>query len=222
MVAANAYSSTPYSPATGLSTFIRDAGAARTGRLIINSNQLGGLNVGDTITGMAFRMYNGLTGTYTGATWASYDIRVGAAVAPNASTTTFATNFIGASTLVQTGALTMSGFTQTNTGSTPNAWCNDIVFSTPYVYTGGHLAIEVRHTGSNITNPANAFLEAVGATGVGSGTDYISYTATGETATTGALNTFTMTRLTYSSVPEPATMALLGAGALALLRRRKK
>ena len=222
LVAANVYASTPYAPATGLNTFIRDSGNARTGQLIINSNQLAGLNVGDTITGMAFRLYNGLTGTYTGANWTSYDIRIGESVAPSASTATFATNFVGATTLVQTGALTMSGFSQTTSGATPNAWCNDIVFSTPFIYTGGHIAIEVRHTGSDIVNPANAFLESVATTGIGSGTDYISYTATGNAATAGALNTFTMTRLTYSSVPEPATMALLGAGALALLRRRRK
>ena len=37
-----------------------------------------------------------------------------------------------------------------------------ITFQTPFLYTGGHVAIEVRHTGSNITNnAANDFLEAV-------------------------------------------------------------
>ncbi len=222
VVVANNYAATPYSPATGLNTIIRDTGQARVAQLLINSNQLGGMVAGDSINGVSFRLYNGITGTYTGATWASYDIRVGQGVAPSAGVTTFASNFTGGSTLVQTGALTMSGFTQTNTGATPNAWSNVISFTTPHVYTGGHLILEFRHTGSGITNPANAFLEAVGTAGVGYGTDYRSFTAVGATATVGAQATFTMARVSYTPVPEPATMAALGLGVVALIRRRRK
>lgn len=222
IVAANLYANSPYSPANGLNTVIRDSGAARTAQLIINQNQLGGMAPGSRITGMAFRLYNGATSTYTGATWTSYDIRFGQSVAPNAATTTLATNFVGGSTLVQSGGLTMTGFTSGASGATPNAWQNTINFSTPYVYTGGHLIIEIRHTGSNIVNPANTFAEAVGAAGVGYGTDYTSFTATSNTATTGALASFTMTKLVYTPVPEPATMAVLGFGALAVMRRRRK
>lgn len=222
IVAANFYATTPYSPATGLNTVIRDLNAPRTAQLIINKNQLGGMAAGSIITGMAFRLWNGAVSTYTGATWSSYDIRVGESVAPNAATTTFATNFVGSSTLVQTGALTMSGFTSGASGTTPNAFCNTINFSTPFVYNGGHLAIEIRHAGSNITNPANTFCDAVATTGVGYGTDYTSFTATGNTATVGAQATFTMTKLSYTAVPEPATMAALGLGVAALLRRRRK
>lgn len=221
IVVANQYASTPYSPGTGLNTLIRDTGNARTGQLLINSNQLSGLNVGDKITGMRLRLWNGATSTFTGATWASYDIRIGEGVAPSAGSTTFASNFVGGSTLVQTGALTMSGFTSGNTGTTPNAWCDVIDFQNDYTYTGGHLVVEVRHTGSNIVNPANSFLEAVATTGIGYGTDYRSFTATGDTATVGTQATFTMVSLETMAVPEPATMAILGAGALALIRRRR-
>lgn len=222
IVAANQYATTPYAPATGLNTVIRDTGQARTAQLLINQNQLGGMQVGSIITGMAFRLWNGAVSTYTGATWTSYDIRVGEGVAPSLGSTTLASNFVGGSTLVQTGALTMSGFTSGASGSTPNGWCDTITFTTPHVYTGGHLIVEIRHTGSNITNPANAFAEAVATTGIGYGTDYRSFTATGNTATTGAQATFTMTKLSYTAVPEPATMAALGLGVAALLRRRRK
>jgi PEP-CTERM motif len=221
VVAANLYANTPFSPASGLNTVIRDTGQARTAQLLINQNQLGGMTAGSIITGMAFRLWNGATSTYTGATWTSYDIRIGESVAPNLATTTFASNFVGGNTLVQTGALTMSGFTSGNTGATPNAWQNTIAFTTPHVYTGGHLLIEIRHTGSNITNPANTFAEAVTTAGIGYGTDYRSFTATGNTATTGAQASFTMTKLSYTAVPEPATMAALGLGVAALLRRRR-
>lgn len=221
IVAANAYANTPFSPASGLNTVIRDSGNARTAQLLINQNQLGGLQVGDRITGMAFRLWNGATSTYTGATWASYDIRVGEGVAPSLGSTTLASNFVGSSTLVQTGALTMSGFTSGASGTTPNGWCDTISFTTPHVYTGGHLIVEIRHAGSSIVNPANTFAEAVTTAGIGYGTDYRSFTATGNTATTGAQASFTMTKLTYTAVPEPASMAVLGLGVVALIRRRK-
>lgn len=222
LVVANQYSAVPYAPASGLNTFIRDTGQARTGQLLISSAQLAGVNVGDSITGMAFRLWNGAVSTYTGATWASYTISVGEGVAPNLGSTTFASNFIGTPTVVQSGALTMTGFTSGNTGTTPNNWNDTIVFATPHVYTGGHLTIEIRHGGSGIVNPANTFLEAVATTGIGYGTEYRSFTATGETATVGAQATWSMTRLTVAPVPEPATMAILGLGAAALLRRRRK
>ncbi len=227
IVAANFYAATPFAPANGLNTFIRDVGAARTGQLLINQNQLGTMLPGDTITGMSFRMYNGATSTYTGATWTDYFIGIGEGVAPVAGSTTFASNIIGALTTVQSGALTMSGFTSGAAGATPNAWQDEIVFTTPHVYTGGHLLIEIRHTGSGITNPANSFLEAVSATtGVGAGIDYRSFTSTaGAAATTGTLAAFTMTRLSFTpaAIPEPGSLALLAVGgALTLFTRRRK
>ncbi len=222
VVVANAYATVPYAPATGLNTFIRDLGNTRTGQLLINQNQLGGMTPGSVITGMALRLYNGAVSTYTGATWASYDIRVGEGVAPALGTTTFATNFVGGSTLVQTGQLTMTGFTSGASGLTPNAWNDTIVFQTPHVYTGGHLIVEVRHGGSGIVNPANTFLEAVATLGTGYGTDYRSFTATSSTATIGAQASFTMAKLVFTPVPEPGTLAAVSFGLMAFIARRRR
>src|SRR5262249_40503812 len=109
-----------------------------------------------------------------------------------------------------------------NLGTTPNPWGFEVTFNTPYTYTGGNLLVEVRHTGSNIVNFTTDFLDALPTTTVGFGTDFWCATATGNTATTGAANSFTISRLTWQPVPEPASMAVLGLGALALIRRRKQ
>lgn len=219
VVVANQYATTPYAPANGLNTFIRDLGNARTGQLLIDSSQLSSI-VGMQITGFSMRLYNGATSPWTGGTWNDYEIRIGAGVDPSAGTGTLANNFVGTPTLVQDGALTMSGFTSGNTGSTPNAWSNVISFQTPFSYTGGDLCFEVRHGGQTAAFPAPTFAEAVATTGVGYGTQYRSFTATGQAATTGAQAAFTMVR--FTAVPEPATMAVLGLGVLPLLRRRRK
>jgi hypothetical protein len=223
IIAANQYAATPFAPANGLNTFIRDLGQARTGQLIIGSQQLTGMNVGDTITGMTFRLWNGsTTQTWTGHNYADYEIRIGEGVAPNLASTTLASNFTGTPTLVNDGATTLSGFSSGNTGATPNAWGNVIAFQSGYVYTGGNLTIEVRHTGGDAVFPNLTFAEAVASTGTGYGTEYTSVTATGNLATTGALAAFTMVKLSVTPVPEPATFVALGLGAAALLRRRRK
>ena len=225
VVVPNAYTNVAAS-ASGLNTFIRDTGNPRTGQLLINSNQLSSMSVGDQITGISFRLFTGSTVNFpaSGATWSDYTINVGVGVAPLLGTTLLATNFTGTPTMVRTGALTVSAGAYSGTGGPPRPWGTEISFQTPYVYTGGHLAIEVRHTGSNIVNnAANDFLEVATTldTGYIAG-DFRSFTATGNAATIGALANFTVTRLSVTPVPEPATFAALGLGALALLRRRRK
>jgi hypothetical protein len=208
----------------GLNTFIRDINAPRTGQLLINANQLGALTVGDQITGITFRLFAGAGSPFpaTDATWSDYSIWVGPGVAPSAGSTTFASNFAGAATQVRSGALTIPANSFSSTGS-PKPFGFNILFQTPYTYTGGHLTIEIRHTGSNITNnSANDFLEAVATTDAGyAAGNYRSYTTTTYAGTTGALASFTVAQLSYAPVPEPATLAVLGLGALAVARRRK-
>lgn len=226
VVVPNAYANAAASTA-GLNTFIRDINAPRTGQLLINANQLGAVNVGDQITGMSFRLFTGSTVNFppNGATWAQYDIEVGQALAdPLQWSTTFANNLTGAATLVRSGPLTVGANAYQGTGGPPRPWGTEITFTTPYVYTGGNLAITVRHGGSDITNnAANDFLEAVLTTDVlYTGNAVRSYTATSNTATVGTQANFTVTRLTVSAVPEPATMSLLGLGAVALMARRRR
>lgn len=211
---------------SGLNTFIRDVGAPRTGQLLISSSQLGGINIGDTITGISFRMYaNNTTGfPASAATYADYEIRIGVGVAMGTQTTTFATNFASPPTLVRDGPLTITPFMfpagNTAPNPTPFASPTPFEFQTPYVYTGGNLLIELTHTGSDITNPAGSFLQTVPS----DVNNYWSATATTFQATTGTAAAFTVAQVNFTPVPEPTSIALVGAASLvaAVWRRRKE
>jgi hypothetical protein len=218
-VVPNSYTNVPAS-ASGLNTFIRDVNNPRTGQLLINANQLTSL-VGQNIVAINFRMWTGSTASFpaSNATWADYEIRMG----PGGTfpmSTTFATNFAGAPTLVRDGPLSINAGNFPGTGGPPRPFGTvPIALDTPFLYTGGNLALEVRHTGSNITNnAANDFLEVALTTDPQNNVNFASVTATGNTATTGALATFTVTQFI---VPEPASLSVLAIGALATLRRRR-
>jgi hypothetical protein len=207
---------------TGLNTFIRDINAPRSGQLLIDASQLTGV-IGQQITGLTFRMYNGATTAFppTAATWSDYTINMGQGVALGSQTTTFATNFVGAPTNVRSGPLTINPntFPVGAVSPTPNPFGQTITFNTPYNYTGGNLLIEIRHTGSNITNPANSFLDAMPTTATGYGTQFWSATATTYAATAGTAASFTITNLV--TIPAPGSLALLGMGGLLAARRRR-
>jgi hypothetical protein len=222
VVVPNQYATTAAS-GSGLNTFIRDINNTRTGQLLVNANQLGSLQAGDQITGMTFRLWTGATIPFPDqpATWNDYSIWVGQGVAPLAGSTTFASNFLGTPTLVRSGALTIPAGSF-SVGGSPNAWGFEIGFQTPFTYAGGHLTFEIRHGGSNIVNPAGSFLEVATQSDAGyAAGNFRSYTSTSNTATIGGLADFTVTRLTVNPVPEPGTMAALGLGALAVVRRRR-
>ena len=197
----NQYATT-LSGTQGLNTLIRDTGNSRTAQLLIDAAELAGIPAGSSITGITYRMYTGAAAAFppTNATWADYTISVGPGVALGSASTTFASNFSGAASTVRSGPLTITAGTFTS-GASPNAFGTYIPFTTPYVYPGGNLVIEIRHTGSDITNPAGSFLEAVDTTNPDYGVRYWSATATGAAATTGAMATFTVIRLDVVLVP---------------------
>jgi hypothetical protein len=215
VVVPNEFASTPAST-SGLNTFIRDLGNPRTGQLLINANQLTSL-VGQQIGGISFRLFTGATLPFPAmdATWTDFTIRIGQGVAFGSQSTTFANNFVGLPTTVRTGPLTIAANSYPVAPGDPNPFGGQITFSLPFVYAGGNLLIEIRHTGSNITNnAANDFLEVALQTNPNYNVNYWSATATGNTATVGAQNNFTVTQLHV--IPEPATALLLlvgGAGA---------
>ena len=195
----NQYANTS-SGGAGLNTFIRDLGNPRTGQLLIAAAELSGVPSGNFITGLTFRMFAGGT-VYppTDATWADYTINIAQGGALPGSTT-FANNIVGPITVCRTGPLTIPA-NSFPVGGSPNPFGADITCNTAFQYNGGNLVVEVRHTGSNIVNQATHFLEAVATTDPNYGIRFWSATATGNTATTGAVNTFTVVRLQTSPTP---------------------
>ncbi len=196
----------------------------RTYRMTIAASQLTAL-VNTNLNGMRFRMNGAVTaGWPTVATnFADWEIRLGASVAPSAMTNTFATNFTGGTTLVRDGAMSF-GVGSFSVGGSPNAFGTALDFNqTSYLYTGGNLGIEMRFTGQTGATIQPAFDAVTASLGPanGWGVDFSSRWVGNIAGTTGGNANFLVTDILSSPVPEPATMIALGAGALALVRRRR-
>ena len=187
----------------------------RVYQFVINSNQLGA-HTGEFLNGLTWRL-NGGGRTFGGASFSSFDIYLGPGVSPAASGSVFAANYSGTRVQVRSGGLTFAAGTFTG-GSFPNAFGPVISFS-HYLYTGGHLIIEMRYSTISPTGP---FFDAADLNAAGYGTDYKAWWSIPSTATGSIPAHFMVTQLSSSPVPEPASMIALGLGAAALLRRRRK
>ena len=225
VVAPNIYENTE---APGSSnTLIRNVGNPRTMQLIFDESQLTGL-VNHEITSIAYRLSNNLPGNYPliTTTWSEYYIELGVSVDPTASGSTFADNYIGTPTAVRTGALTVAPNSWTvGTPPNPSPWGVEIVFDTPFLYTGGDLAMLVSHPGSDNPSEGNSLLDSAGSTSPGNGTLYTAYTTSLFQGTTGGQTLFVpVIRFQGNpvSVPEPSVFAVMLIGGVALITTRRK
>ena len=221
VVVPNAFAATEADGQFGLTA---TATAGRTYQFIIGGNQLASV-AGQQITGLRWRLNGAVTAGWPTAdtSYSDWEIRVGGGVAANAMSNTFASNFTSGSTLVRDGAHTFTAGSFTAGGS-PNAFGPAIMFDSAYTYAGGDLCIEMRFSAqSGVTT--QPFFDAVSASNGpanGWGVDFSSRWISSATGTTGANANFLVTDVVTQPVPEPATMSVLGLGALALLRRRRK
>lgn len=196
--------------------------AGRTYQYTIDSSQMTGL-IGQAIVGMQWRLNGSATTAWpaAAASYASWDVYVGPGVDPSAMSNTFASNFTGAPTQVRSGpfSVTASSFPS---GSSPNAFGQMLDFTTPYVYTGGDLTVEMRfamQTGTTIIPSLDAVL-ASGGPGNGWGVNFAGRWATGSTATTAGANGNLL--VTNFVVPEPASSAAVGILLAGALRRKPR
>ena len=137
-----------YSGTQGTATFLGPLGnAQRTYQLLIRDSMLTAI-VGQQITGMTYRLLASATNNWpvSDITYANYDIYLSESVAPENRSLTFASNVVGSQKRVRFGSLTITASSFPSGGS-PTSFGTDITFDSAYTYNGGHLLIEIRHTG---------------------------------------------------------------------------
>jgi hypothetical protein len=212
-VVPNAYAGT-----SGTASFLYFQGSGRTYQYLINENQLTGF-IGMNLTGLSWRLLGSASTSWplVDAQFANFDIYIGPGVTPASRSTTFANNYTGSPTQVRSGALTLPTGSFPATG-TPRDWGPVVSFS-PFLYTGGHLTVEMRHSG--MTGAANISFDANGTSAPGYLTDYAALWTGSYTPVTGGAGNFFITRFQASPVPEPATLLVVGAGVFFVRRRRK-
>jgi hypothetical protein len=130
-------------------------------------------------------------------------------VAPADRSLTFANNVVGAQTLVRSGGLTVPA-SSFSAGASPNAFGLAIGFDTGYLYTGGNLLIEIRHTGFTGTSRSTDAMLATGGAAQGYGTLFSAAWSSSYTGTSGSQGNFSV--LQISSVPEPGAWLMLATG----------
>lgn len=213
-VVPGAYESTP-----GTGVFLGPlTNSARTYQMLIHESLLTDL-VGLQLTGMSFRLPPSATDpwpTAADARYDDYDVYLSGSVAPSMRSLVFEENVAGPRVQVRDGALNIGLGTHPSGGS-PNDFGPAIDFNdSAYVYTGGHLLVEIRHTGSDSTSRA---VDALTTSASGYGSLFSAAWQSGAGATSGLQGNFAIVQ--FHAVPAPGAAAMLGIGALAATRRRR-
>jgi hypothetical protein len=186
-----------YTSTTGTATFTGPlANTPRTYQLLIQNTQLTAL-VGENITAISWRLPAGATSNWPAAdvSIASYDIYLSASVEPINRSLTFINNIVGPQRLVRSGILNITDSTY-RFGGSPNEFGPEITFDSAYLYTGGNLLIELRHTGFTGTTRT---VDAIGTSISGYGTLFSACWGSGYTATSGSQGNFSVIKISSDS-----------------------
>jgi hypothetical protein len=191
--------------------------AARTYQLLIDSSQISAL-VGADIAGVRWRLTSGASAAFPAvdSTFTDYDIRLSLSVDPSQRSLTFANNVAGPQTLVRSGPLTIPAGSFPVTPPAPHPFGPTILFNTPYLYTGGDLLLEIRHTG---LSGGSASVDAISTSTAPYGTGVSAAWTSSYTGTSGSQGNAVVTE--FVLVPEPGTMSL-AFGALMLIGARRR
>lgn len=175
------------------------------------------LNVGDQIIGLTFRV-DGTASALPAQTVANYEIRLSRSLnGPGSLSAVFADNRGLDEVIVRSGPLVILPGDLPG-GSSPNSFGVLIPFSTPYIYLGGPLLLEVAHDGfpaggRNADADYPTSLSAQTAFGNG-------FAAT--TADAGLYSEAIVVQFEVTTAPEPRTLLLMGLGPAGLMTLRRK
>lgn len=135
---------------------------ARTYQWLIHEDQLTALLNKDLVS-FNMRIPSSATTPWPAAevNFANYDIYLSQSVAPQDRSLTFAQNIVGPQTQVRAGPLAFN-VNSFPSGGSPNEWGPDVIFDIEYQYSGGHLLVELRHTGFTGTSRTNDAITASG------------------------------------------------------------
>ncbi|MEO8446894.1 MAG: T9SS type A sorting domain-containing protein [bacterium] len=168
----------------------------RTYQLLINESELTTIT-GRSIKGLTFRLPLSATSNWpaTDAVYANYDIYLSESVTPAARSFTFANNVVGVQKKVRSGSLTIAANSFTFGGSPVNNFGSEITFDSTYLYSGGHLLIEIRHDGFSGTSRT---IDAAGTSVSGYGTLFSAAWTGTYNGTLGQQGNFSMTSLSLT------------------------
>lgn len=174
------------------------ANSQRTYQWLINANQLTSM-IGNNIVSLAMRIPGNATGAWPTAdvTFTNFDIYLAPSRPPSQRSLTFDSNIVGTKVQVRSGSLLIT----TNSypfGSTPNSFGTPIAFTSPYLYSGGDLLVELRHTGFTGTTRTN---DAILTSTIGYGTNVSACWIGNYTGTAGNQGNFCVIQLNDAVAP---------------------
>src|SRR6187455_1072743 len=194
-----------YTSAPGNVTFLGPlSNAQRTYQLLIHESQLTDL-VGRQLGGISWRLPTSATGPWPAAevVFNNYDVFLSGGVTPAArSLTDFSANVVGTRTQVRAGSLSVHPNAYPSGGS-PNTFGPEITFDTPWLYTGGHLLVEIRHDGFSGTSRS---ADAIGTSTVGYGSQFSACWVGSYTGNSGSQGNFSVVR--FTTLPQQPTLSV--------------
>lgn len=179
---------------------------ATTFQQVFDPGLLLGLPPGAVITGIQFRQEGGgATGPGAVMNFTNFNISVGpSAFAAGSLTSSVAANQGAGTIVVRSGALSLPANSFPG-GSSPNAFGPVIAFQTGYTYTGGNLLFTISHTAAS--QVLNIDTDVGGVTGAQL---RLEAAFNSSTVSSNFPDSAIPMQLTYSAVPEPTTIALIG------------
>ena len=182
-----------YSGVPGTAGFLGPlANSQRTYQLLIRDSLLTSI-VGYNITAISWRLLQSASSNWpaSAVSFTNYDIYLSGSVAPENRSLVFAQNVVGVQKLVRSGSLNIPAGSYPS-GLVPNNFGPEITFDSNWVYTGGHLLIEIRHTGFTGTSSS---VDAVGTSVSGYGFLFSACWTGNYSGTSGSQGNFAIVRI---------------------------